>query len=92
MPVDLDKVGERLRQLQLENNEVKTRILKKLNSFYNFLCSNRDDINFISDGHFNFNLEYLQDLIVRYKEETEYLTKEDLEKVNKMYRKYKYHE
>lgn len=89
MGINLDKVKERLRQLQVENDVVKSRILKKLNSFYSFLCWYRD-INFMSNEH--FDLDYLQDLIVRYKEETEYLTKEDLVKVNKMCRKYKYHE
>jgi len=94
MPINFDKIRERLEQLRETDGVVKTRILEKLNSFYDFLHSvkYRDSLNFIFDEHLHFDLDYLRDLIDRYKKETSYLTQEDLVKVNKMYRKYKYHE
>lgn len=90
MGYDLQDIKQRLDELQEKDVVIKDRIQQKLEHcrrlVYNCLQSTAHDHE---SEIIKLELDWIDELITGYNRETEFLIKEDLLKINKIYNRYK---
>ena len=84
--VNLQKIRDRLKELEKSPEHIQQRILGKLIAF----CCELEKIKNPNLISLKTDIDWLKELIERYNEDEDYLIKSDLEIVNETYRNYKH--